>query len=202
MVYTTSGKGGFITALYIVIVPILGLFLGKKIRPLIVFCVALAVTGLYLLTVKEGLSINKGDLMILACAFFFSFHILVIDHYSPTTNSVGISAIQLLITSILSLPCMLIFETVNWSAVWDCAFPIFYAGVMSCGIAYTLQIVGQKYAEPTVASLLMSLESVFAAVAGAVVLGEVLTGRELAGCIIMFVAIVLAQLPERKKRKG
>ena len=198
MVYTTSGKAGFITALYIVIVPILGLFLGKKVRPIIVFCVALAMAGLYLLTIKEGLTINKGDLLILACAFFFSLHILVIDHFSPRTNSVALSAIQLLITGIISVPCMILFETINWNSLYECAFPIFYAGVMSCGVAYTMQIVAQKYTEPAVASLLLSLESVFAALAGAVVLGEVLSGRELTGCIIMFAAIILAQLPERK----
>lgn len=198
MVYTTSGKAGFITAMYIVIVPILGLFLGKRVRPLIVFCVALAVAGLYLLTIKEGLSVNKGDLLILACAFFFSVHILVIDHFSPRTNSVALSAIQLLVTGIVSVPCMAVFEDINWSAVIDCAVPILYAGVMSCGIAYTLQIVAQKYTEPTVASLLLSLESVFAALAGAVLLGEVLSAREMAGCIIMFIAIILAQMPERK----
>lgn len=198
MVYTTSGKAGFITALYIVIVPILGLFLGKRVRLVIVFCVALAMAGLYLLTIKEGLTINKGDLLILACAFFFSIHILVIDHFSPRTNPVALSAIQLLITGIISVPCMAIFETINWNSLYECAFPIFYAGVMSCGVAYTMQIVAQKYTEPAVASLLLSLESVFAALAGAVVLGEVLSGRELTGCIIMFAAIILAQLPERK----
>ena len=199
MVYTTSGKAGFITAMYIVIVPILGLFLGKRVRPLIVFCVTLAVAGLYLLTIKEGFSVNKGDLLILACAFFFSVHILVIDHFSPRTNSVALSAIQLLVTGIVSVPCMALFEDINWSAVIDCAVPILYAGVMSCGIAYTLQIVAQKYTEPTVASLLLSLESVFAALAGAVLLGEVLSAREMAGCIIMFIAIILAQLPQRNK---
>ena len=200
MVYTTSGKAGFITALYIVIVPILGLFLGKRLRPLIVVCVLMAVAGLYLLTIKDGLSINKGDLLVLACAFFFSLHILIIDHFSPITNAVALSAIQLLVTGIVSIPCMAIFEDVNWDAVFDCTLPILYAGVMSCGVAYTLQIVAQKYTEPTVASLLLSLESVFAALAGAVVLGEVLSGRELAGCIIMFIAIILAQLPERSKK--
>ena len=201
MVYTTSGKAGFITALYIVIVPILGLFLGKRVRPVIVFCVALAMAGLYLLTIKEGLTINKGDLLILACAFFFSIHILVIDHFSPRTNPVALSAIQLLITGIISVPCMAIFETINWNSLYECAFPIFYAGVMSCGVAYTMQIVAQKYTEPAVASLLLSLESVFAALAGAVVLGEVLSGRELTGCIIMFAAIILVQLPEPGKKR-
>lgn len=197
MVYTTSGKAGFITALYIVIVPILGLFVGKRVRPLIIICVIMAVAGLYLLTIKEGFSVNRGDLLILACAFFFSIHILVIDHFSPRTNAVALSGIQLFVTGLVSVPCMAVFETVDWSAVLDCAIPILYAGVMSCGVAYTMQIVAQKYTEPTVASLLLSLESVFAALAGAVILGEVLSGRELAGCIIMFVAIILAQLPEK-----
>ena len=138
------------------------------------------------------------SLLVLACALFFSLHILVIDHYTVRTNAVGLSAVQLLITGILSIPCIIIFEKVDWDMVMECAIPILYAGVMSCGVAYTLQIVGQKFTEPTLASLVLSLESVFAVLAGVVVLGEVISMRELTGCILMFVAIILAQLPEKK----
>ena len=198
MVYTSSGKAGFITALYIIIVPLLGILIGKKVRKILWLCVALAVVGLYLLTMSGALSINRGDLLITACAFVFAVHILIIDHFSPRTNAVALSAVQLFVTGVLSLPCIAIFEEVDWSAVFDCWLPILYAGVMSCGIAYTLQIIAQKYTDPTVASLLLSLESVFAVITGMIILGEMMTGRELAGCVIMFCAIILAQLPEKK----
>lgn len=205
MVYTSSGKAGFITAMYIVIVPLLGVFIGKKIRPLLWVCVAIAVLGLFLLTIKEDFSLNRGDIFVMVCALFFSVHILVIDHFSPRTNPIALSQVQLLITGLLSIPFILGLETVNWSSVLECWFPIFYAGVMSCGVAYTLQIVAQRHTEPTVASLLLSLESVFAVLAGAIILGEVLNAKELIGCILMFVAIVLSQLPDKNvmmKKKG
>lgn len=198
MVYTSSGKAGFITALYIIIVPLLGILIGKKVRMILWLCVALAVVGLYLLTMSGALSINRGDLLITACAFVFAVHILIIDHFSPRTNAVALSAVQLFVTGVLSLPCIAIFEEIDWAAVFDCWLPILYAGVMSCGIAYTLQIVAQKYTDPTVASLLLSLESVSAVITGMIILGEMMTGRELAGCVIMFCAIILAQLPEKK----
>ena len=198
MVFTTAGKAGFITAMYIIIVPILGLFIGKKVRPILWLCVALAIAGLFLLTMKEDLTVSPGDLLVLACALFFSLHILVIDYYTVRTNAVGLSAVQLFITGILSIPCIILFEKVDWNMVLECAIPILYAGVMSCGVAYTLQIVAQKFTEPTLASLVLSLESVFAVLAGVVVLGEVISMRELTGCILMFVAIILAQLPEKK----
>ena len=137
--------------------------------------------------------------MIMICALFFSVHILVIDHFSPRTNPIALSSVQLLITALLSIPFICGLEEIDWSAVLDCWFPIFYAGVMSCGVAYTLQMVAQRHTDPTVASLLLSLESVFAALAGAVILGEVLNARELTGCILMFVAIVLSQLPSKNE---
>lgn len=199
MVYTSSGKAGFITALYIIIVPLLGILIGKKVRPILWLCVAMAVVGLYLLTMSGAITVNKGDILITACAFVFAAHILIIDHFSPRTNAVALSAVQLFVTGLLSLPCMIIFEDIDWSAVLDCWLPILYAGVLSCGVAYTLQVVAQKFTDPTVASLLLSLESVFAVLAGMVVLGEMMSGREFAGCVIMFSAIILAQLPEKKQ---
>lgn len=199
MVYTSSGKAGFITALYIIIVPLLGILIGKKVRPILWLCVAMAVVGLYLLTMSGAITVNRGDILITACAFVFAAHILIIDHFSPRTNAVALSAVQLFVTGLLSLPCMIIFEDIDWSAVLDCWLPILYAGVLSCGVAYTLQVVAQKFTDPTVASLLLSLESVFAVLAGMVVLGEMMSGREFAGCVIMFCAIILAQLPEKKQ---
>ena len=200
MVYTTAGKAGFITALYIVLVPILGHFLGKRIRPILWFCVALATAGLYLLCIKEDFSIGKGDLLVILCALGFSMHILVIDHFSPKTDGVRLSCIQFLVCGIISIPCMFLFESVNWTNIVACWLPILYAGVLSCGVAYTLQIVAQKSTDPTVASLIMCLESVFALLAGIVILHEQISGRETAGCVIMFIAIIMAQLPSKEER--
>ena len=200
MVYTTSGKAGFITALYIIIVPVLGLLIGKKVRRILWVCVAMAVVGLYLLTMSGEASINRGDVLITGCAFVFAAHILIIDHFSPRTNAIALSALQLLLTGIFSLPCAALFEEIDWANIIACHVPILYAGVMSCGIAYTMQIVAQKFTEPTVASLLLSLESVFAVITGMIILGEMMSGREFAGCAIMFAAIILAQLPSRDER--
>jgi len=199
MVYTTAGKAGFITALYIVLVPIFGLFLRQKIRPALWFCVALAATGLYLLSVPEGFSaINQGDALVLASAGAFAIHILIIDHFSPKTDGVKMSCLQFLLCGLLSIPFMLTFEAISWASIVDCWLPIGYAGVLSCGVAYTLQIIAQKQTEPTIASLILSLESAFALLAGMVLLGEKLSVREALGCLVMFVAIILAQLPEKR----
>ncbi|MBN7772344.1 DMT family transporter [Clostridium aminobutyricum] len=199
MIYTTAGKAGFITALYIVIVPILGIFLRQKVRPILWLCVVLATTGLYLLCIQEDFLIGKGDLLILICAFGFSIHILVIDHFSPKIDGVKLSCFQFLVCGILSIPCMIIFETIRWADIINCWLPILYAGVLSCGIAYTLQVVAQKYTEPTVTSLILSMESVFAVIAGIIILNEQISIRETFGCIIMFIAILLAQIPSKGK---
>lgn len=202
MVYTTAGKAGFITALYIVLVPILGVFIRKKVKPIVWLCVILAVAGLYLLCMTDGLSLGRGDLLVLLCAFAFSIHILVIDYFAPRTDGVALSCIQFFVCGILSLFPMFLAETPVWSAILDCWIPILYAGVLSCGVAYTLQILAQKHTDPTVASLLLSLESVFAAIAGAIILHEQLAPRELAGCVLMFAAIIIAQLPSKTEREA
>lgn len=202
MVYTTAGKAGFITALYIVLVPILGVFIRKKVKPLVWLCVILAVAGLYLLCMTDGLSLGRGDLLVLLCAFAFSIHILVIDYFAPRTDGVALSCIQFFVCGILSLFPMFLAETPVWFAILDCWIPILYAGVLSCGVAYTLQILAQKHTDPTVASLLLSLESVFAAIAGAIILHEQLAPRELAGCVLMFAAIIIAQLPSKTEREA
>lgn len=200
IIYTTAGKAGFITALYIVLVPILGLFLGRKVRKILWLCVALATIGLYLLCIKEDFTIGKGDLLVLICAFGFAVHILLIDYFSPKADGVKMSALQFFICGVLSTPCMIIFETIDWGNILDCWLPILYAGIMSCGIAYTLQIIAQKNTEPTVASLILSLEAVFALIAGMILLNEQISAKEAIGCIIMFTAIILAQLPSREER--
>lgn len=196
--YTTVGKAGFITALYIVLVPIFGIFLKKKVGVKVWISVAISVVGLYLLCMTEKLSISKGDFLVLLCAIVFSIHILVIDHFSPLVDGVRMSCIQFWITGILSAIPMFLFEKLSLSAIFAAAVPLLYAGVMSSGVAYTLQIVAQKDADPTVASLILSLESVFSVLAGWVVLGQVMSMREICGCVLMFAAIILAQLPERK----
>lgn len=199
MVYTTAGKAGFITTLYIVMVPILGIFLKQKVRPILWFCVVLASTGLYLLCIQEGFSIGKGDLLVMLGALGFSIHILVIDHFSPKVDGVKMSSFQFLVCGIFSIPFMIIFEIINWTNIINCWLPILYAGVMACGVAYTLQVVAQKYTEPTVTSLILSLESVFAVIAGIIILNEHISMRETFGCVIMFAAILLAQIPAKEK---
>ena len=197
--YTTVGKAGFITALYIVIVPVLGIFLKKTVGVKVWISVLLAVAGLYLLCITEGFSIGGGDFLVLLCALCFSVHILVIDYFSPRVDGVRMSCIQFFVCGLLSGVGMLLTERFSWSAVVQGWMPVLYAGVFSCGVAYTLQIVGQKGMNPTVASLLLSLESVVSVLAGWLLLGQKLSARELSGCVLMFAAIVLAQLPERRR---
>lgn len=198
--YTTVGKAGFITALYIVIVPILGLFFKKKCSPTVWLGVVLAVCGLYFLCITEGFSIQKGDFLVFLCALAFSVHIMVIDYYTQLVDGVKMSCIQFLVCGVLSGICMFIFENPSISNILAAWQPILYAGILSCGVAYTLQIVGQKGMNPTVASLILSLESVISVLAGLVLLGQKLSSREILGCVFMFAAIILAQLPGRKKK--
>lgn len=198
--YTTVGKAGFITALYVVIVPIMGLFFRKRASFLIWICVALSVVGLYLLCMTEGsLTLAYGDFLVLICAVLFSVHIMVIDYFSPKGDGVVMSCIQFFVCGILSGIVMLFTENPSFENMMAAKMPILYAGVLSSGVAYTLQIVGQKDMNPTVASLILCLESVVSALAGWLILGEALTTREFLGCVLMFAAIVLAQLPMPKK---
>ena len=197
--YTTVGKAGFITALYIIIVPFLRIFTGQRIRRKLWISVALAVVGMYFLCITEGFSISAGDFLELLCAVAFACHILVIDHFSPQVDGVRMSCIQFLVCGLLSGVCMLITEHPEMPLILQAWQPILYAGVFSCGVGYTLQIVGQKGTDPTVASLILSLESVVSVLAGWLLLGQRLSVRELSGCALMFVAILLAQLPERRQ---
>ena len=198
--FTTVGKAGFITAMYILIVPILGLFMKKKVGMKVWLGVILATVGLYMLCMtSESFSLSKGDLLVLVCAGFFSLHILIIDYFSPKVDGVRLSCIQFFVCGLISTVIAFIFENPNVGAILSGWLPILYAGVMSCGVAYTLQIIGQKNMDPTVASLILSLESVFSVLAGWVLLNQKLSVRELFGCVLMFLAIILAQLPERTK---
>lgn len=193
---TDAGKAGFITALYIVFVPILGrMFFKRKTSPVIWFCVLLAMVGMYLLCIKSGFTVALGDGLVMLCAVGFSVHILVIDHFIPYVSGVKLSCIQFLVAGVLSLPLMFTLEEPTIGIMLDAWIPILYCGIMSCSIAYTLQIVGQKHLQPAVASLLLSLESVFAVLAGWLLLKESMTAKELIGCLLVFIAIVLTQLP-------
>ncbi|NLZ82862.1 MAG: DMT family transporter [Clostridiales bacterium] len=197
--YTTVGKAGFITALYIVIVPIMGLFLKKKVHFIIWLSVLLATIGLYLISITEGLTIGKGDFLILLCAICFSVHILIIDHYSPKVDGVKLSCIQFFVAGILCGIPMFALESPDITGIIDAAAPIMYSGIMSSGVGYTLQIIGQRHVKPVLASLILSMEAVFAAISGWLILGETLTARELLGCVFVFAAILLAQMPDYLK---
>lgn len=196
-----SGRSGFLTATYVVMVAICSQFRGKKLNSYVTVSVIGTIAGMYLLCMAGGFSnIYIGDVLGLVCAMCFTVHIFVIDRFSKV-DSIKLSCIQFLTAAVLSTIMTLIFETVNVENLRSAMLPILYAGVMSSGVAYTLQMVGQKYAEPAVASIVMSLESVFAVIAGGVILHEVLSGRELAGCTLVFISVILAQIPQFKKEK-
>lgn len=199
IIHTSVGKAGFITTLYIIIVPILGLFLHKRVRPIIWLGALMAACGLYLLCVNETLSINRGDVLIFICSILFAVHILVIDYFSPKMDGVVLSCIQFYTSALISGVLAFIFEKPELSGLIAAAVPVLYAGIMSCGVAYTLQVIGQKGMDPTVASLILSLESVVSVLAGWVILGQTLSGKELLGCAVVFAAVILVQLPERQK---
>ena len=198
---TTVGKAGFITALYIVIVPLAGLFLKRKIPFTVWLGVVLATFGMYLLCIKDGFTISYGDFLVLICALCFSVQILLVDYFSPKADGVKLACIEFFTCGILSAVMMLITETPTWAAVLEAWLPILYAGLFSSAVGYTLQIIAQKSVPPTLASLLMSLESVFSVLAGWVILDQTMTGKELIGCVLVFAAVVLAQIPVSAFRK-
>ncbi len=195
VMYTTVGKAGFITTLYIILVPFFGIFLKKKISATVWLGALIAACGMYLLCMSESLSLGKGDALVFICAILFSVHILVIDYFSPKADGVELSCIQFLTSGVIASVLALIFEKPVISDFVAGIVPLAYAGIMSCGVAYTFQILGQKDMDPTVASLILSLESVVAMLAGWVILHEALTGRELFGCLLVFCAVILVQLP-------
>lgn len=196
--YTSAGKAGFITSCYIVIVPLIGIFMKKTSGWKIWAAVVLALAGLYCLCITDGFTVGKGDIFIFLCAMAFSAHILVIDYFSPKVNGVVLSCIQFVVCGVASLPCMFVFEVPDITSIMSAWMPVLYAGVLSCGVAYTLQIIGQKNVNPTIASLILSLESCFSVLAGWVILHEKLSMKESLGCVLMFMAIILAQLSNKK----
>lgn len=194
IVDTTAGKAGFITAMYVVLVPVMGVFVGHKQPWLVWLGVALSAVGMYFLCVHESLSLNRGDLMVLAGAVGFSFHILLIDRYSAHVDGVKLSCLQFFVAGVLGLVFMFLFETPQISQIFAAWLPLLYAGVFSCGVAYTLQILGQRDTDPTIASMILCLEAVFSVVFSWFLLGERLSAREIFGCVLIFAAILLAQL--------
>lgn len=197
--YTTTAKSGFLTALYIIFVAVIGIFAGKKMNFKIAGGVLTAVIGMYFLCLfGETTNFNVGDGLTLLCAVFFAGQIMVIDRCVSQVDGVKLACTQFLVAGIINLIIMFLIEKPNMDAVLSCTTALLYSGIMSCGVAYTLQIIGQKYADPTSASIIMSLESVFAAISGWILLSEAMTIAQIAGCLLMFLAIVLVQLPERK----
>ena len=198
---TESGKAGFITAMYMLIVPIIGLFMKKRVSPVIWGCIAVATVGLYLLCITGDFGLRASDAVVFGCAVSFALHIVVIDYFSPYVDGIRLSCLQFAIAAVYSLVLMFIFEEPTWQQIQSGWISIAYAGVLSSGIGFTLQILAQQRTNPTIASLLMSLESVFAVLGGIVLLGEVPTSREALGCTLMFAAIIVAQIPFPKKEK-
>ena len=199
MIWTTAGKSGFLTALYVLVVPLLSVLLGKPVRRLLWLCIALALAGLWLLCLDESLSVNRGDLLEFACAVVFAFHILAIDRFSPRVDGIALSAVQFLVCGLVSLPVVFALETPALSQFVSGWRPFLYSGILSCGVAYTLQIVAQKDTSPTVASLIMCLESLFALLSGWFLIREPVAPREWLGAAILLLALLLAQLPPTPK---
>lgn len=198
IVYTDVGKAGFLTTLYIVFIPILYLFFGKKPDRKVFICVLLAAVGLYFISIKEGFVIEKGDILLILGAIGYAVHLMVIAHYSPKTDNVMLSCIQFFVYSIISLIIALFTEDVTLSGIWDARISLLYTGVLSSAVGYTISIVALKDFDATIGSLILSLESIVAAIAGAAVLHQFLTPRETFGCAIVFLATVLAQVDTSK----
>ena len=198
LVYTTAGKAGFITAMYIILVPILGIFLGSRPSPMAWISVGLAVGGLYLLSCVGVSSINIGDILLLGCAMAYAVQITLVDRMSDGLDGIRLNFVQVLVCGVASAVMMFATEDPNPANIVACTVPLAYAGILSTGIAFSLQIIGQKYLEPTPASLIMSLESVFAVLCGWLLLNERMTKYEISGCILVFAAVILSQIPVKK----
>lgn len=197
MADTDPGKAGFITSLYVVLVPIFGLFCNRRAPVTVWVGIGIALVGLYLLCITDGFSMAPSDGVILLCAVFFTFQILFIDRFSPRVNGIHLSCVQLAVSATISTVLMFVFEQPNMTAILDCWLPLVYVGVFSSGIAYTLQTVSLKNSNPTVVTLLLSLESVFSVLTGWLILGDTLSLREGIGCVLMFGAVTLANLPTK-----
>lgn len=192
MQYVGAGKAGFITALYIILVPIMSVFMGAKIAKRVYTSVLMAVIGLYLLCFQADGKYDIYDLWLLVSAFFYGLQIILVNKYARLVHPIKASATQFLVVGVLSLIPMAILETPDVASLIDCKVPLLYAGFLACGVAYSLQMFGQKYTFPILATLILCLESVFAVLGGALILGEVLSTREIIGCVLMISAVILA----------
>lgn len=204
MVSTSAAKAGFITTMYIVLVPIMGMFYGRKTTPKMWLCVAIAAVGLYMLSIKEGFVIERGDFFVFLSAIFFGLQIVIIDIFAPKADAIKLSMIEFATSGVLSLIATLMTETTTMAGIQAAGVAILYTGLLSSGVGFTLQIIAQKNLAPTVTSLIMSMESGVSAIAGVIFLHEALTSREIVGCIIMIIAVLLAQLdfPMMKSKKS
>lgn len=201
--YTTVGKAGFITTLYIIFVPVAGIFFRRKVSAVVWFSAGTAAAGMYLLCMTESLKLGLGDMLVLLCALVFAAHIMIVDHYAPKTDGVVISCIQFTVCGVVCTIGALIWGNPGWGQLWDGMSTLLYAGILSCGVAYTLQIIGQKGMNPTIAALILSLESVVATIAGylAYRIGflqtdQSMTPRQMVGCVLVFAAVIIVQLPK------
>lgn len=199
--YTSVGKAGFLTALYIVIVPVLGIILGKKPHLLLWCSVVTALLGTYLLSVQSGFSISAGDIIIIISAFCYSFHILLVDHFAPHVDNIQLSCLQFLVSGTVSLVLALFLESPGLFQIGGAWIPLLYTGVLSSGVAYTLQIIGQRRVGAAAAPVIMSMESVFAALAGWLILRQPLSPKEIVGCVLVFAAVLMAQMPKVELRR-
>ena len=200
LLYTTAGKAGFITSTYILFVPVLGLLIGRRTRPIVWLALAIAMAGLYFLCLHEQLSVNRGDVLTLFCALANAVHILCIGYFAPKVDTLPFACCQFFVSAFCAGICMLLFETPDFSAILAAWVPLLYTGILSGGVSYTLQIIGQKGLSPAISALLLGMESVFAAIGGWLFLQQAMNQREILGCVLMFIAIVLAEaMPERKK---
>ncbi len=203
MISASAGKAGFISALYIIFVPLISMFFGTKLENKVKISVGLALVGLYLLCFKGGMSgFDMYDGLLLVGAFFYGVHILVVNHFSRHVNPIKMSCVQFFVVGLLSLPFMLMFENPVMANFIAAKTPILYAGILTCGVAYTLQIFGQKFTPPTIASIILCMESVFAVVGGSLILHETMTARETLGCVFMIIAVVLSQIHLKNIKKG
>jgi drug/metabolite transporter (DMT)-like permease len=194
IIYTTVGNTAFITGLYIILVPLFGIFLKHKITRQTWISGLIAVIGLYFLTIKQGFSVNSGDYFQLAGAFFWAIHILSIDYFVKKYDAIKIATIQFFTCAALSGIVSIVFEETTLQMIYDARWPIFYGGIMSVGVAYTLQVVGQKYAKPSHAAIILSLETVFGALGAAILLGEILSVQGYFGAVLMFAGMILSQV--------
>ena len=194
LLYTTAGKTAFITTVYIVLVPLVAVLLGQRVRAVQWGGAVLAFAGVYFLSAHGEMTINTGDLLVLICSFFWMAQILLIDRYARAVDAIELCFMQMIVCTIGSAVLAVIYESFAWSDIWGAAVPILYAGLFSCGVAYTCQILGQAYVEPTQAAILMSTEAIFAAVAGWIVLGETMSGVQLLGCALLLGGALMAQV--------